>query len=142
MEHFTQMSAHQPGRHERQFAAVPGSPKAARDFVAGVLAGERAAPAVIADFRLIVSELVANAVQHGGQMVVVEVRTDDPSRFEVRVSGGRLPDRFSDPAQWRINDPEAAGGRGLGIVKDRMRDVRVTHDERGSAVVVCWSSRS
>lgn len=142
MEHSTGMSVHPPDRQERAFPATPASPRAAREFVAAVLAAGGASAETISDFRLVVSELVANAVQHARTTVVVEVLLDDPARIGVRVTGGTLPDRFRHPAQWRIGRPEAASGRGLGIVRDRVAEVRVARNEEGDDVVSCWAQRA
>jgi anti-sigma regulatory factor (Ser/Thr protein kinase) len=128
--------------HQRAFAATAGSPRAAREFVAELLAAHGASNAVIADFRLIVSELVANAVQHGRRPVLVEVHTGERECFEVRVVGGTLPAAYADPERWRINTPDAASGRGLGIVRDRADEVTVTRDADGVHTVTCRSRRS
>jgi anti-sigma regulatory factor (Ser/Thr protein kinase) len=128
-------------RPERWFEATAATPRAAREFVAQELAAQGAPPLVVADFRLIVSELVANAVQHGRPPVVVAVGADDPTRFEVHVSGGMLPDEISDPRRWTITGPDAPSGRGLGIVRDRVDEVAVARNADGSHVVTCRCRR-
>ncbi len=59
---------------------------------------------------LLVSELAANAVQHGGTPFTVQVdRFDDRVRVAVTDEGGGRP-------QLRDQDPLAASGRGLRLV--------------------------
>lgn len=130
-----------PEQHRRTFSAAAGSSRAAREFVAEVLTDGGASPAVVADFRLVVSELVANAVQHGGDTVVVEVLVNDPTLFGVRITGGTLPDRLRDPGRWRITVPGAPTGRGLGIVRERVATVHVARDQHGVDIITCRAAR-
>ncbi|HRB03134.1 MAG TPA: ATP-binding protein, partial [Ilumatobacteraceae bacterium] len=58
----------------RSYPSAPRSARAARDFVVGELRRATATERAVADFELIVSELVANSVQYGnGTEIVVGV---------------------------------------------------------------------
>ena len=99
-------------------AEVPGGPDAgarARRLVNRELAG-RLSEATLADVSLLVTELVANGVWHGGagpgKTLHVSVSGDDDAvRIEVE-----NPGTDGDPAQ-RHPDMEGGGGLGLHIVE-------------------------
>lgn len=128
-------------RHQRTFRAGVDSARAARVFVAEQLHQNGAPPATLADLQLVVSELVANAVQHGASDVVVQVDSADDAWLQLTVVGGTgLPADLADPARWRIADPNDAAGRGLGIVRALVDEVVVdTIDEQ--LVVRCRRHR-
>ncbi len=89
--------------------ADPESPRAARRFVAGFLSS-RGYESIVADAELLTSEVVSNAVIHGGRPLVLDV--------EDLGNGVRV--RVSDPSpalpRPRRAAPWAPGGRGLSIV--------------------------
>jgi anti-sigma regulatory factor (Ser/Thr protein kinase) len=91
----------------------PTAPAAAREAVDSALDG-RLAGEGLAELRLVVSELVTNAVRHGrGRGGVVELTlslADHCLRVEVVDGGGG----FIPPA--RVPDPEERGGWGLVVV--------------------------
>ena len=108
-------------RLDRVAASVAVARDAAHTFCPG-LSGQR-----LDDLRLVLSELVANAVVHG-QGSTIEVRvaaTDGVIRGEVVDDG----DGFTVPAR---PEPDALGGRGLSIVDTLAQDWGV---ERGSTHV-------
>ncbi len=78
------------------------------------LAG-RVAPARLEDLRLLVSEVVTNAIRHGGgDDALVRLRIleqDEHVRVEVRDPGAGFAPPDMDP------DPERAGGWGLWLVE-------------------------
>lgn len=123
------------GREERVFRATPASARAIRRFVRDALRDARARAEVIADFQLVVSELAANAIEHGdGGDVVVEVDGSRPAWWEVTVSSTMVGTRLRSAREWSIADAEAGSGRGLGIVRRLMDDIRV--DRRGDRISV------
>jgi anti-sigma regulatory factor (Ser/Thr protein kinase) len=99
---------------------VPGGPEAprrARRFVRGALAG-RVSALLLADVALLVTELVANSVRHGGagDGTALRVRVDGrPPALRVEVAD---PGRSAHVAP-RKADLEGGGGLGLHIV-DRL----------------------
>jgi anti-sigma regulatory factor (Ser/Thr protein kinase) len=118
---------------QRVFRATPSSTRSIRRFVSETLRAARARADVVTDFQLVVSELAANAIEHGtGDDLVVDVDTTQSSWWEVTVSstlptGRRRDGRLRTARQWSIADPDASSGRGLGIVRRLMDDVRVEH---------------
>jgi anti-sigma regulatory factor (Ser/Thr protein kinase) len=96
-----------------QFRRGPGAPAQARTAVAEWLGGtvDRSA---LDDVKLLVSELVTNAVRHP--------RNNGSIGLEVRVDGRRIRVEVTDPGEGfrkpRIGSPppDALGGRGLLIV--------------------------
>jgi len=98
-----------------RFPHAPTAPAAAREAVEAALAG-RVAPANIAELRLLVSELVTNAIRHGGSRsegVELSLLLDgDMLRVEVADGG----DGFSPPG--RNADPTQPGGWGLVVVDE------------------------
>lgn len=124
----TRMPRDRSRREERVFRATPGSARAIRRFVRDALQDARARADVISDFQLVVSELAANAIEHGsGGDVVVEVDGSRPAWWEVTVSSTILGARLRSAREWSIADADAGSGRGLGIVRRLMDDVRVDH---------------
>ncbi|HEX6418478.1 MAG TPA: ATP-binding protein [Acidimicrobiales bacterium] len=97
---------------------LPGrtsSPRAARDFVTGVIAGWGARPA--RDVGLATSEVVTNAVLHAGGDIAVRVRrVDGHARVEVHDDDPR-------PPAVRRYEPGAIGGAGMNLV---------------AALAACW----
>ena len=101
------------------------------------------APAqIVGDFELAVSELVANMVEYGdGRDLTVCVDADD-ERWLMEVRGGRaIPTVMRDPDQWVVSGVDEDRGRGLGIVRAVMDDVRVERVD-GVVVVHCMIARS
>jgi anti-sigma regulatory factor (Ser/Thr protein kinase) len=94
----------------RVFPSGAASVSGARHWVGGRLAGAR--PDLQATVGLLVSELAANAVQHGGTPFTVRVdRSEDRVRVEVTDEGGGRP-------QLRERATRAVSGRGLRLVDD------------------------
>jgi anti-sigma regulatory factor (Ser/Thr protein kinase) len=88
---------------------TPDSPALAREYCDGVLADKHCAPETVADARLVVSELVTNAVMHARTPIEVQVRVGNGTlRIEVTDSG------LDRPQLWAERD---RGGRGLPIVQ-------------------------
>ncbi|MGK5496857.1 SpoIIE family protein phosphatase [Streptomyces sp. URMC 125] len=99
-----------PGAVSRRFPPRPESVASARRFVRASLDG--AAPEVVDTARLLVSELVTNAVLHARTEVEVSVRVRG-GRVRVRVDDHR-PSRGLVP---RPCSPYAGAGRGLALVE-------------------------
>ena len=88
---------------------TPNSPALARDYCDSVLADKHCDPETAADARLVVSELVTNAVLHARTPIEVQVLVgEDTLRIEVTDSG------LDRPHLWAERD---RGGRGLPIVQ-------------------------
>lgn len=121
----------------RSYPSVPHSTRAARDFVVGELRRAKASERSVANFELIVSELVTNSVQYGnGAEIVVGVDAVTDGWYTVSISSGvdgELPPL--DPASWTVADAEMRSGRGLGIVRSLADAVSVAVND-GRLVIV------
>lgn len=126
----------------RSYPSSPRSARAARDFVVAELRRATATERAVADFELIVSELVANSVQYGnGTEIVVGVDAVTEDWYTVSISSGvdgALPPL--DPEKWTVADPEQRSGRGLGIVRSLADDLSVAVND-GRLVIVCRRHR-
>jgi anti-sigma regulatory factor (Ser/Thr protein kinase) len=116
-------------------ADVPGGPSAAsraRRLVRDELSG-RVPDEVLPDVALLVTELVANGVRHGGAHagtelhVVMEVR---PQALHVEV---RNPDHMPGTVAMRVPDLDHGGGLGLHII-ERLASRWGVRDGRPAAV--------
>lgn len=131
-------------RRRRDFRSSPTSLRSMRAFVTTCLREAGVPSPRIEDARLVVSELGANAVQHGaGPTVVVTVGLDDDLWWTIQVSnrireGHEIPHDL--PATWAPVPPHASSGRGLAIVRDVCSDVAVSTDD-GTLTVTCRLGR-
>lgn len=95
--------------HHAQLARTPRAPAEARRMVEALPLDPATAEAV----RLVVSELVSNAVMHGTGAIAVTLATEpDGVRVSVSDDGAGFL-RSGDPA---MPPPDAPGGRGLALV--------------------------
>lgn len=126
----------------RSYPSAPPSARAAREFVVGELRRATANERAVADFELIVSELVTNSVQYGsGAEIVVGVDTVTDGWYTVSISSGvdgALPPL--DPESWTVADVDQWSGRGLGIVRSLADDLSVAVTD-GRLVIVCRRRR-
>ena len=104
---------------------APTAPAVARRIVDGV---ERLQPEVAINARLLVSELVANAVRHANSMVEVVIRLL-PERVRVEVR-----DNSPEPPLQRSPEPEDESGRGLFLVDTLTHAWGVEAREDGKSV--------
>ena len=88
-----------------QFAPVPDAPGRARDFLTDFLRAARAEQ-YLDDGRLVVSELVTNAVEHAGTPLSVDL-TPTGAGLEIGV-------RDDGPGRPRITQPASAGQAAAG----------------------------
>ncbi len=98
------------GGRATELPDAPGAVRRARQRVAALLHGT-SSPATVETAELLTSELVANAVAHGGPPLRLQVVVDD-AVIRVEVHDGdpsSMPHR-RDPAPWDSD------GRGLAIV--------------------------
>lgn len=89
-----------------------------------------------ADAVLVVSELVANAVEHGiGDEVRVRLTRTGMGELQVSVFN-RLRDHTADLPErpWRMPGVDATRGRGLAVVESLSSQVRVTYPDAGVEV--------
>jgi anti-sigma regulatory factor (Ser/Thr protein kinase) len=111
----------------RSFRATPQSGRVIRAFVREVLSAADVPDPVASDVELVVSELGANAVEHGvGDEFTVTI--DVSRRRWLAVSVTCVSDAAPALRAWRtwaIAPPDARSGRGLGIVRRLMDDVDV-----------------
>jgi anti-sigma regulatory factor (Ser/Thr protein kinase) len=127
-------------RHSaRRFPAATASIRAARTFVDDEVTTAVAEWARLGDLLLVTSELVTNAIEHGGAGdvgVVVDVAED----IVVLTVTSALTDTIDDPAMWV--GPTAAGpsGRGLMIVRSVVDEVEVS-DGDGRLAIRCVFAR-
>ncbi len=107
--------------------------RAARTTVGGVLSRLGADSAIIDDARLVVSELLGNALRHarplpdGTIQVGLRVEADTVRLFVVDGGSPTLPTLLNPP-------PLALGGRGLSIVRTLTRDWGVHETGTGNTV--------
>jgi anti-sigma regulatory factor (Ser/Thr protein kinase) len=95
--------------HTRAFRATPDAPSEARTALKELLSGFAVDPTAGDDIRLLVSELVTNALRHSGtDEIRLTVRPGDPLRFGVHDTGHGMP---------RIRDDDRPGGYGLPLVE-------------------------
>ncbi len=117
---------------ERSFPPFAGAPAAARALVTDALESQLDEQAMD-EVRLVVSELVANAVRHAGTDLVVRVRRL-PRAVRIEVAdGSRLP-----PVVQPVSLANS-GGRGMRIV-DELTSAWGFSVERGGKTV--WTERS
>lgn len=131
-------------RQQWTFDAVPESARAARRFVGEILRLRGAPEAIIRDFELVVSELVANVIEHGGGSgLTVFSDFSDRQWWDIGVVGEKTisENQMTHPDAWRVAGSEHASGRGLGIVRQLMDDV-VTDTTDGQVSVRCRRARS
>jgi anti-sigma regulatory factor (Ser/Thr protein kinase) len=99
-----------------------------RTFVSG-LWPDAALADLIDDVRLVVSELVTNAVRHGVPPVTLDVdAVDDDGRRRVVVV-------CRDAGPWDGTAPSPVGGRGLQLVRALATDVRIEGGATSTVVV-------
>lgn len=117
-------------RHQRRLAALPTAVGEARRWVAGV-AGPMLAPEQDANLRLVISEIVTNALRHGapGEHIDVAV-TPKPEYLCVQVTDDG-PGLAPRP---RALAPEEHGGFGLFFVEQLTRRWGVTRENRRTRV--------
>jgi anti-sigma regulatory factor (Ser/Thr protein kinase) len=131
-----------PGSRERRFPSGASSTSGARAFVGEVLRLAEVDRQTISEFELIVSELVANAVQHGdGGDVVVRLDASDADWLVLTiVSGISATTPPLDPASWTVAGALQPSGRGLGIVKELAQEIDIVRDG-DFLVIVCRRRR-
>jgi anti-sigma regulatory factor (Ser/Thr protein kinase) len=137
------MNANALEREQQGFAAVPTSARAARQFVAAALRRHGAAPKVISDYALVVSELVTNIIEHGdGSSMVIFLDVADADWWEVEVVGGSVtsPSTLLEPEKWAVASADKPSGRGLGIVRHLMDDI-VARTDTGQVSIRCRRRR-
>jgi anti-sigma regulatory factor (Ser/Thr protein kinase) len=106
--------------HSLQLSAEPASAYFAREFVSSQLLNA-GLPHLVDDLRLVVSELVTNAISHARTPLTVVLERAGPSvKLTVRDCSPSLP-------LLEAAGSMAGGGRGLGIVDVLSRDWGVTN---------------
>lgn len=111
-------------------SARPESVGRGRRWVVGAARREHAPQDVLDVLELLTSELVANAVEHGGGHGVITVRTcHHEDHYGVAVS-----DRAPGAPVVRAMDPYDTGGRGIGLVDLLAAEWGVRTEREGKAV--------
>jgi len=131
-------------REGRTFDAIPTSAHAARKYIGEILRPRGASETIIRDFQLVVSELVANVIEHGdGSRLTVSCDFTDPQWWDVGVVGGSNinTSKMKQPSGWTVAGNEHISGRGLGIVRQLMDDV-ITDISEGLVSVRCRRRRT
>jgi hypothetical protein len=119
----SEVSARTPARQVRRLGlqGVPGAVGRARDFAAGVLGEwgwtgpDGTDPEVrerLEDILLVVSELVGNAMAHGGGVQGLAVTVD-----ELALTVGVTDGEATPPVPLPPGDPARPGGHGLHVVE-------------------------
>ena len=117
---------HTNGWMSRTFAATRQTPAEVRSALDALFDRSAVDDDVYADIRLLVSELVMNAVMHSGtDEVCLTVRPGDPVRVGVRDRGDGYP---------RLNPDKAVGGFGLQLVDELSSQWGVEPLPRGKVV--------
>ncbi len=113
----------------------------ARRFVTSSLVALSAPPDVVLSLKLVVSELVSNALRNTHEAARVSVGGSRRG-WNVEVVGGRQPTGHLlwDPAQWQLHDEDRTTGRGLGLVRALADRIRVDR-EMGDARIRCSIDR-
>ncbi|MEU2494937.1 ATP-binding protein [Streptomyces sp. NPDC007883] len=132
-------TAPEPGAHEDPPAPVPGAQdrrpataSAAREWVRRLLDGHPGAPLpprVVNDVLLVTSELVTNALRHGGGIAAFHAELDGGT---VRIS---VADRSATPpSSASRRDVTTPGGFGWPLVRRLSRSVTITPTGDGKTV--------
>lgn len=111
---------------------APMSVGYARDEVRSFLSGrwpDSSLAELVDDVRLVVSELVTNAVRHGVPPVSLDVEADD------RDGRRRIVVICRDAGPWDGSAPSPTGGRGLQLVRALATDVRIEGGATSTVVV-------
>ena len=111
---------------------APVSVGFARDQVRSFLLGLWPDPALddlVDDLRLVVSELVTNAVRHGEPPVTLDVDAVDADGLR------RVVVVCRDGGPWDGTAPAPTGGRGLQLVRSLASDVRIEGGATSTVVV-------
>jgi anti-sigma regulatory factor (Ser/Thr protein kinase) len=108
----------------------------ARHFVAGRLREHSLDPQIVDDLELAASELVTNAIEHGGgARVVVEVEMT-PVAVALTVTSDGPPAGVPEIGDWALSGADQTGGRGLGIVQAIADELYVLHGEHELAITM------
>jgi len=99
-----------------ELPATPDSVAAARHWLTGVLVGWSLDRSKLVDARLVCSELVTNAIEHGVGDVSCRLVLVDAAHYRLSVI-----DADAGLPRLRDSGPDEPGGRGLQIV-DRLAD--------------------
>ncbi len=137
------MGADRVTHHRRSFDAVPFAASAARSFVATTLRDDGAPAHAVEDFKLAISELVSNIVEHGagrGFDVCIDLARPDLWVVGIECAATDAGPTLPDPAAWTLAGPDELSGRGLGIVRALMDDVAV-HTAGGRLTINCSIQR-
>ena len=110
------------------------SPRIARRFVAARLSGNARTHDIAASASLVASELVSNAVQHGGTCPqnIIRVRVEQTD-VEVRIE---VADRGGGRIALRPASPWSESGRGLALI-NRLSDYWGVDEHEGERRVWC-----
>lgn len=133
------MGADRSTHHRRSFDAVPFAASAARSFVATTLRDAAVPAPTVDDFKLAISELVSNIVEHGaggGFDVCIDLTHPDDWRVGIECAAADVGPRPPDPVAWTLAGPDELSGRGLGIVRALMDEVDV-HTAAGRLTINC-----
>jgi len=114
-------------RRTRRFQRAATDISAAREFVGSVLRSQGVSEHLIARFRLAISELAANAIEHGTSPTWSVGVEAGPEWLTMDVTGGTASPMniVHHPGEWSIAPPDQPSGRGLGIVRELMDEVAV-----------------
>lgn len=119
---------------QRTFDVIPESARAARQFIGEILRQRGASETTVRDYQLVVSELVANVIEHGGESgITVFSDFSNPEWWDIGVVGGEVVDEnpLKQPDAWTVAGNGNVSGRGLGIVRQLMDDIVTdTTDDR------------
>lgn len=125
--------------HHAVFPSLPASPRRAREFVRERLAGTSCSDQAVRTLELVVSELVANAVEHGsGDDIVVDLGFDNGEgavTLAVRSCTADVDAGFPS-GPFAVPTAEQRSGRGLAMVRSLVDTLWASLDGRVLTVQV------
>lgn len=128
-------------RVEVAFPSDPSTPRRVREWIQKELRSAVADARTIDDLRLIASELCSNAVEHiSASMIVVRMQCHDPDFWILEFTTHTEDPSPPHSSNWMVASPDAASGRGLGIVRSLCERVDVEVED-GAVTVVCHRRR-
>lgn len=108
----------------------------ARRFVRSALARYRDDDGLVKDLELMSSELVTNAIEHGGGDEVDVIVACDGDRVHLSVTSRGNLDQVDPAATWTVADVDSLTGRGLGIVRALADRVNVSREAGALTITV------
>ena len=111
----------------------------ARRFARSVVR-DRVSASATADVELVVSELVANVIEHSEVSSIPLAIVVDATRVSISVTTGAPVGELGPVETWRVADVREVSGRGLGMVRELADHVAVIDSDAGAVVEVTFAT--